>query len=243
MPLRSLRAFALVAALLSAGAAASATGSPPASAAVSAAAVSEPGAAGAERRAPAATQDAFFAQLRKFAGTVLVPPPGLAPFDGLVIYRVETGRVLRAGPPRGRYVIQYRDADRDPIEGQAQLGGTIGRTDFDDALVALVTLSFRRCAPDAPYCVENVGGQDGALPASELFRDLAVGDGPAVAEHVTCCGGHYWTLTWFDPAREMTYELVLLAALADRYGTEITPDNRAAALALAELASRLEPLR
>ena len=186
----------------------------------------------------------MFEQLRTFTGTVLVPPAGLQPFDELSPYRVEIGRPRGSATSRGRYVVQYRPSEaRGLNSGEAQLGGAVGRDDFDDTVRALANLSFRRCDADAPYCAENVGGQDDTPPASELFRDLTIGDGPAVVEHVTCCGGHYWTLTWFDAARDMTYELVVVGALADEYGRQITQDNLPAARRLAELASRLEPLR
>ena len=186
----------------------------------------------------------LFDELRSFAGTVLVPPDGLEPFAELRPYRVEIGRVRGTGPARGRYLIQYREGQSRSLDaGQAQIAGTIGRGEFDEAVETLANLSFRRCAPDAAYCWENVGGHDGAAPASELFRGLSVNDGPAVVEHVTCCGGHYWTLTWYDGGRDMTYELVLLGARADAYGRDITRDNLASALALADLAGRLEPLR
>ena len=191
-----------------------------------------------------ATAVDLFDELRGFAGTVLVPPDGLAPFAELRPYRVEIGRVRGTGPARGRYLIQYREGESRSLDaGQAQIAGTIGREEFDEAVEALANLSFRRCDADAAYCTENVGGHDGAAPASELFRGLSVDDGPAIVEHVTCCGGHNWTLTWFDPARDMTYELVLLGPRADAYGTEITPENLASARAIAELAARLEPLR
>ena len=186
----------------------------------------------------------LFDELRSFSGTVLVPAEGMEPFAELRPYRLEIGRVRGNGPARGRYVIQYREGQSRSLDaGQAQLAGTIGREEFDEAVETLANLSFGRCAPDAAYCWENVGGQDGAAPASELFRELAVNDGPAVVEHVTCCGGHSWTLTWFDPDRDMTYELVLLGPRADAYGGEISQDNLASARAIAELAGRLEPLR
>src|SRR5215210_3256305 len=49
----------------------------------------------------------LFDELRSFAGTVLVPPDGMAPFAELRPYRVEIGRVRGTGPARGRYLIQY----------------------------------------------------------------------------------------------------------------------------------------
>ena len=139
----------------------------------------------------------LFDELRSFAGTVLVPTDGLEPFAELRPYRVEIGRVRGSGPARGRYLVQYREGQSRSLDaGQAQIAGTIGRGGFDEAVETLANLSFRRCAPDAAYCWENVGGQDGAAPASELFRGLAVGDGPAVVEDVLCCGGHHWALDW-----------------------------------------------
>lgn len=191
--------------------------------------------------APAATAD-LFAELRTFPGVVLLPPRDLAPFDGLEPWRVELNRPRPGSTAqiRGRYLVQYRDPAGGA--GSAQVGGTMGRDELDQTLVTLAERSFRRCPPDAPYCVENVGGQDDAPPASEIFRDVAVADGPAVVEHVVCCGGHYWSLTWYDGHRDMTYGLVLVGPVADRFGTEIAEGNATAAREIAAIAERLAPL-
>jgi hypothetical protein len=185
----------------------------------------------------------LFTELHTFPGVVLLPTTGLEPFAQLEPWRVELNRPRPGSTPaviRGRYLVQYRDPQGGT--GSAQIGGAIGRADLDQALVALAARSFRRCPADAPYCVENVAGQDGAAPASEVFRGLTVNDGEAVVEHVVCCGGHYWSVTWYDPARDMTYSMVLVGPLADRYGTTITPDNASVAASLAGLAGRLAPL-
>ena len=184
----------------------------------------------------------LFTELRTFPGVVLVPTAELAPFDALEVGRVEFNRPLPGSTRfvRGRYLIQYRD----PLggSGSAQIGGSMGREELDQTLTTLAGRSFRRCPPDAAYCSENVGGQDGAMPASELFRGLAVGDSPAVAEHVVCCGGHYWSLSWYDAPRDMTYTLVLVGPLADQYGGGITAENEHVALTIAEVAGGLAPL-
>jgi hypothetical protein len=171
---------------------------------------------------PARAAD-LFTELRKFPGVVLVPAADLEPFALLEPWRVELNRPRPGSTTavlRGRYLVQYREPEGGT--GSAQIGGAIGRDDLDQALMALATRSFRRCPADAPYCVENVAGQDGAAPASEVFRGLKVGDGEAVVEHVVCCGGHYWSLTWYDPARDMSYAMVLVGPVADRYGTTIS---------------------
>jgi hypothetical protein len=80
------------------------------------------------------------------------------------------------------------------------------------------------------------------MPASEVFRGLTVNDGTAVAEHVVCCGGHYWSLSWYDAMRDMTYTLVLVGPVADRYGGGIAAENASVALAIAEVAAHLAPL-
>lgn len=204
-------------------------------------------AAGPEQASPRVAVAAdLFAELRTFPGEVLVPASGLEPFSTLEPWRVELNRPMPGSKPssttavRGRYLIQYREPGGG--SGSAQIGGSTGGNELEQTLVALAERSFTRCPADAPYCAENVGGQDGAAPASEVFRGLTVQDGPAVMEHVVCCGGHYWSLTWFDPARDMTYGLVLVGPTADLYGSEISPDNLDAALAIAELAGQLVPL-
>jgi hypothetical protein len=190
---------------------------------------------------PASAAD-LFDELRKFPGVVLLPLPEAEPFDGLVPWRVEMNRPSPGSTAiiRGRYLVQYRDRERGP--GAAQIGGTTGRDELDQTVEMLAALSFARCAADAAYCAENVAGRDDTAPASEVFRGLTVNDSPAVMEHVTCCGGHYWSLTWYDAPRDMTYVLVLVGPVADRYGTTISPDNRTAAASIVAMAAGLVPL-
>ena len=92
------------------------------------------------------------------------------------------------------------------------------------------------------YCSETVAAQEGAPPASEVFRGVRVGDFEAVVEHVVCCGGHYWSLTWYDSGRDMTYTLVLVGPVADQYGGGIDPANVNVAQSIASIAARLMPL-
>ena len=191
---------------------------------------------------PAALAADLFTELRTFPGVVLVPVPGLGPFEALEPWRVELNRPRPGSTAivRGRYLIQYRDPQGGT--GSAQIGGSTGREELDEILTTLAGRSFRRCPPDAAYCSENVGGQDGAMPASEVFRGLTVSESPAVVEHVVCCGGHYWSLSWYDAARDMTYSLVLVGPLADQYGGGIAAENEGVALTIAEIAGRLGPL-
>jgi hypothetical protein len=184
----------------------------------------------------------LFAELRKFQGVVLVPATDLEPFTSLEAWRVELNRPVAGSSAvvRGRYLIQYRDPQDGP--GSAQIGGATGREELDQTLIALATRSFARCPDYAAYCVENVAGQDGAPPASELFRGITVNDGPAVVEHVVCCGGHYWSLTWYEAARDMTYSMILEGPIADQYGDGIVAENVRVATTLAAVAGRLTPL-
>lgn len=184
----------------------------------------------------------LFAELRTFPGVVLVPPAELGPFDMLEAWRVELNRPRPGSTTmvRGRYLVQYRDPEGG--SGSAQIGGVMGRGELDEILTTLAVRSFRRCPPDTAYCFENVGGQDGAMPASEVFRGLTIHDGEAVVEHVVCCGGHYWSLSWYDAPRDMTYTLVLVGPVADQYGGGIAEGNGRAALAIADVAARLVPL-
>jgi len=184
----------------------------------------------------------LFAELRSFPGVVLLPTESLEPFAQLEPWRVEFNRpsARSTAVVHGRYLVQYREPGGG--SGSAQVGGSIGREELDQTVVTLASQSFRRCPADAPYCSENIAGQDGAAPASEVFRGLSVGDGPAVVEHVICCGGHYWSLTWYDPARDMSYGLVLVGPTADLYGDTISADNAGVAASLAAMARHLAPL-
>ena len=174
---------------------------------------------------------------------VLVPPDDLTPFSQLEPWRVEMNRPRPGSTAtiRGRYLVQYREPGTTG-RGSAQIGGVIGRDEMDQTLTTLAFRSFTRCAAEALYCVENVAGQDGAAPASELFRGLTVDSGEAVVEHVVCCGGHYWSLTWYDDGRDMTYNVVLVGPIADQYGNSISPENASIAASLAGVGARLAPL-
>lgn len=190
---------------------------------------------------PAVAAD-LFAELRNFPGVVLVPPAGLAPFGDLEPWRIELSRPRAGstGPVRGRYLVQYRDPGHG--SGSAQIGGTIGRDEWEQTVTTLAMRSFTRCPADAPYCAENVGGQDDTAPASEVFRGLRVGESAAVVEHVVCCGGHYWSLSWFDEGRGMTYTVVLVGPVAEAYSTTISAENEPQAAAIASLGAALTPL-
>jgi hypothetical protein len=190
---------------------------------------------------PARAAD-LFTELRTFPGVALLPPSDLSPFSQLEPWRVELNRPRPGSTAiiHGRYLVQYREPGGGT--GSGQVGGSMGRDDMDQMVTALATRSFTRCPADAPYCVENVAGQDGAAPASEVFRGLRVNDGEAVVEHVVCCGGHYWSLTWYDGPRDMTYNLVLVGTIADDFGSTISQDNSSTAARLAGLAEKLKPL-
>jgi hypothetical protein len=184
----------------------------------------------------------LFAELRTFPGVVLLPPADLSPFAALEPWRVELNRPRPGSTSivHGRYLVQYRESQDG--SGSAQVGGSQGRDDLDQMVTAMATRSYTRCPADAAYCVENVAGQDGAAPASEVFRGLRVDDGEAIVEHVICCGGHYWSLTWYDTPRDMTYSLVLVGSVADQFGDTIGQDNASIAANLAGMAERLTPL-
>lgn len=185
----------------------------------------------------------LFTELRTFPGVVLLPESGLAPFDSLEAWRVELNRPLANStlPVHGRYLVQYRQPGGADASGQ--VGGTIGRAEFDDQVTMLGGLSFTRCPADAAYCAENVGGRDDTAVASEVFRGLTVGDSTAVAVHVICCAGHYWSVAWYDAGRDMTYEIVVTGSTADRYGDAIDAANVANAGTLTEIATHLVPLQ
>jgi len=184
----------------------------------------------------------LFTELRTFPGVVLLPTSELEPFAALKPWRVELNRPRPGSTAlvRGRYLVQYRDQEGGT--GSAQIGGTLGRDELDQTLSALASRSFTRCPADAVYCVENVAGQDGAPPASEVFRGVRVQTYEAVVEHVVCCGGHYWSLTWYDALRDMTYALVLVGPVADGFGDGIRPENEGAAMMIAGVAAQLAPL-
>jgi hypothetical protein len=61
-------------------------------------------------------------------------------------------------------------------------------------------------------------------------------------EHVVCCGGHYWSLTWYEEARDMTYSIILVGPVADQYGDGIAAENVRVAMTIAGIAELLAPL-
>jgi hypothetical protein len=152
---------------------------------------------------------------------VLLPPAGLAPFAGLPVSSIVAGAT--------GYSVVYG------VNGgsSAVVNGQPGRPTFVPV--------FSRCVNTALYCTENILGRDDTRPASEIFRGLTVKGQSAVATHTTCCNGLYWTVQWYDPAADMTYELSLEQDLSKPYGEEVSPGNLASARQLAALADQLVP--
>lgn len=165
--------------------------------------------------------------LRSFPGTVIVPPSSLAPFKDLPIMRLDA-----TSQGIARYAVYYGDI----TTGVASVSGLIGRASFDSALPKLAD-----CAPDAEYCSAlNVGQQTGDPPGLELFRPQhLVGDDAAFAVHRVCCTGVFWSLSWYEPATNMSYTLDMSRNIAEQYGGTTATDDVGAAKAIGALAGQL----
>ena len=170
--------------------------------------------------------------LSTFPSVVLVPPASLQPFASLGIAEV---RAPSPAQPLGeaQYSVLYGRSGGDG----AAVSGYAGRRTWDE-----LPRRFSSCLPEAVYCRGDANPISGTA-YSETFRGLRVGTYPAVAEHITCCNGLYWVVTWYDQSANATYRVELAQAVARPYGEMIDAANAPAAQRLAELASRLVPLR
>lgn len=164
--------------------------------------------------------------LHRFPGPVLVAPAQLQPFASLNILRTEgTGQGI------ARYAIYYGDLST----GGATISGIVGRAALDGA-----TPRVGDCAADATYCQGAVPGQPPGPPGIELFRapDL-VQDYPSFVTHRTCCNGVFWSVSWYEPRANVTYEVDLSKSVAGRYGSAAVDSDAAAARSVAQIADAL----
>jgi hypothetical protein len=161
---------------------------------------------------------------------VLVPPSNLAPFNDLPFLRLDA-----TGQGIARYAVYYGDL----TTGIASISGLIGRAAFDDAAPHLPD-----CAPTATYCSgPGVGQSSSDPPGVELFRqpDLVAGD-PAFVTHRVCCNGVFWSLSWYEPASNMSYTIDLSRNVAAQFGSARAEHDESAARAVAALANQLVQL-
>ena len=54
-----------------------------------------------------------------------------------------------------------------------------------------------------------------------------------------CCNGVYWSLSWYEPATNMSYTIDLSRGVAMEFGGASADDNVAAARAVGALAGQL----
>jgi len=165
--------------------------------------------------------------LRTFPGTVLVAPPGLAPFADLPILRIDA-----TGQGIARYAVYYGDL----TTGVATISGLTGRDSFDASLPRLPG-----CTAEATYCAGPGTGQTAAdAPGVELFRSPnLVASYPAYATHRVCCNGLFWSLNWYEPGTNMSYTIDLSRNVAAQFGGSAADDDVAAARKVAALATQL----
>ena len=184
--------------------------------------------------APAHLNDASVPQrlssdvgLRSFPGTVLVAPSNLAPFKDLPILRLDA-----TGQGIARYAVYYGDL----TTGVATISGLIDRQSFDSAAPKLSD-----CPADATYCAGPGAGQSASDPPGvELFRPPGlITDFPAFATHRVCCNGVFWSLSWYEPASNMSYTIDLSRSVAAEFGSPTADNDIAAARAVANLARQL----
>ena len=131
-----------------------------------------------------------------------------------------------------RYAVYYGDV----TTGVAAISGLIGRSSFDAAAPRIPD-----CAPDAAYCAgPGVGQSASDPPGLELFRpEHLVGENPAFATHRVCCNGVYWSLSWYEPATNMSYTIDLSRSVAMEFGSTTADGNVDGARAVGALAGQL----
>lgn len=159
-----------------------------------------------------------------FRGIIRVPPDGLELFEPAGIADASADR---AGSSY-QIVLDFPD-------GQARLRGELGRAAFDLA---------RASAP--PGCAGAPTPRSACVresPYYEYFPDLTVAGGPAIATYggFETNLGEAATLSWYDPAADTSYTIVLSGAdaviRAGFFGGRVDT-HAAAARALATDASR-----
>jgi hypothetical protein len=193
-------------------------------------ATSEPTDPGASAHAPSLTVSERLRDdvgLRSFPGLVIVPPVSLAPFKDLPVMRIDA-----TSQGIARYAVYYGDV----TTGVAAISGLIGRNSFDAAVPRIPD-----CAPDATYCAGlGVGQSASDPPGLELFRtEHLVGENPSFATHRVCCNGVYWSLSWYEPATNMSYTIDLSRSVAMEFGSANADDNVSAARSVSALAAQL----
>jgi hypothetical protein len=167
------------------------------------------------------------AGLRSFPGTVLVAPSSLEPFKDLPILRLDA-----TGQGIARYAVYYGDL----TTGVATISGLIGRQAFDGSLPRIAD-----CAPDATYCAGPAAGQSASdSPGVEVFRqpDL-VENYLASATHRVCCNGVFWSVSWYEPASNMSYTIDLSRSVASQFGGTVAEGDVSAARMVSSLATKL----
>jgi DnaJ-domain-containing protein 1 len=166
--------------------------------------------------------------LKTFPGTVLVAPTTLEPFASLAVSRLDaTGRGI------ARYAIYYGDR----TSGGATIAGLLSRASFDVGAPRIAD-----CRADAEYCVGPGAGQPASVvaPGLELFRGShLVDDYPAFITHRVCCNGVFWSVSWYEPAANMTYTIDLSHSVAAQFGNANAEGDFSAARAVAALAPQL----
>lgn len=169
-------------------------------------------------------------QLRAFQGPVLVMAyPYGAPWKWMKDQSAES--------TEDSYVlVMTRSLNPDPdVPDMATVRGALGDATFHRALEPAGATS---CELAADYCAWRSQLGDG-VPNEELFRNLTVGEKPAVAHRVRCCAQHLWEVTWFDADANVSYTLEVVGSTPWSSPSSVPPSkgNRQLAQYLADLAN------
>jgi hypothetical protein len=161
--------------------------------------------------------------LKAFLGPVLLPAEGAPPFAGLALSEMAAFYGVR-----DQYFVNFGGT------GRGVDGWSLGGTRKGDRYAPLATA----CAPSVSYCTRDSVAWFRGLPA-EYFTGLRVNGATAVAEHGSGSGFEGWDLEWVDDTTRSFYYLTATQAFAADFGKGMSPDNRAGAQRLADLASKL----
>jgi hypothetical protein len=141
--------------------------------------------------------------LRRFPGTVLVPPEGLTPFAHVPLVRAEA---YEAGSPitaldEPMYVAVWDDGQA--FDKYTSIQGTRG-----SGPLALAAREDASCLPQPDYCpIAPIGGE--GEPVGEVFLSLSIRGAPARISRLACCNGGGWFARWYDASADVTYDLAL----------------------------------
>lgn len=154
---------------------------------------------------------------RDFPKTLLLPDRAADAFRGLAL-RDATFFPEQQGSRWASYVVRLKLDGAMFEDSGMTIEGTVGRSEFDRALSPDGAFFNVSCSPET-YC-QVANRARPSSPMQEVFSGLKVHGKPAVVDHIVCCNGEVWRVTWFDEAENVSYSVHWYLELGERIGAD-----------------------